>query len=141
MADTEITIEPSNLAFIDDISIPTIGDGSDTNTAGYTGLADVIKHALLNIKTGQHKNFRPQRHERKHKFPFPICAKNCNEKQQSIYCSQCINRVHRKCNGTSKLNLTSYLMNLMMYHFTVFYALFIIMQRFIHLVIYQHLKC
>ena len=39
-----------------------------------------------------------------------------------------------------KLNLTSYLMNLMTYHFTVFYALFIIMQRVIHLVIYQHLK-
>ena len=49
MADTATTIEPSNLALIDDISIPTIGDDSDTNTAKYTDLADLIRHALLNI--------------------------------------------------------------------------------------------
>ena len=35
-----------------------------------------------------------------------------------------------------KLNLTSYLMNLMTYHFTVFYCILYV----IHLVIYQHLK-
>ena len=102
MADTEITIEPSNLTLIDDISIPTIGEDSDTNTAEYINLADIIRHALVNIKAGQHKNFRPQWHERNHKFPCPICDKNCNENQQSIYYSQCNNWVHRKCNGTSK---------------------------------------
>ena len=84
MADTEITIDPSNLALIDDISIPTIGDNSDTNTVEYTDLADIIRHAhaLLNTKTGQHKSFRPQRRERNHKFPCPIYVKNCNENQQ-----------------------------------------------------------
>ena len=102
MTDTEITIDPSNLALIDDIPIPTIGDNSDTNTVEYTDLADIIRHALLNIKTGQHKIFQPQRRERNHKFPCPICDKNCNENQQSIYCSQCNHWVHRKCNGTSK---------------------------------------
>ena len=57
MADTEITIEPSNLALIDDISIPTIGDDSATNTAEYTDLADIIRHALLNIKTFDHNAY------------------------------------------------------------------------------------
>ena len=85
MTDTEITIDPSNLALTDDIPIPTIGDNSDTNTVEYTDLADIIRHALLNIKTGQQKIFRPQRHERNHKFPCPICDKNCNENQQSIW--------------------------------------------------------
>ena len=45
MTDTEITIDPSNLASIDDIPIPTIGDNSDTNTVEYTDLADIIRHA------------------------------------------------------------------------------------------------
>ena len=56
MADTEIMNKPSNLALIDDISIPAVGDDSDTNTAEYTDLADIIRHALVNIKSGQHKN-------------------------------------------------------------------------------------
>ena len=102
MTDTEIIIEPSNLAPIDDISIPTTGDDSDTNTAEHTDFADIIRHALVNIRAGQHKSFRPQRHERNRKFSCPICDKNCHENQQSFHCSQCNNWVHRKCNGTSK---------------------------------------
>ena len=59
MADTEITItiEPSNLALIDDISAPATGDDSDANTAEHTELADIIRHALVKIKADQHKNF------------------------------------------------------------------------------------
>ena len=140
MAGTEMTIEPCNLALIDDISIPVTGDDSDTNTAEHTDLVDIITHALVKIKAGQHKNFRPQRHKRNHKFPCPICDKNCNENQQSTAHSV-ITEYTANVMARQKLNLTSYQMNLMMYHFTVFYALFIIIQRIIHLVIYQHLKC
>ena len=129
------------MALIDDISIPTIGDDSDTNSAEYTDLADIIRHALVNIKAGQHKNFRPQRHERNHKFPCPICDKNCNENQQSIYCSQCNNWVHRKCNGTSKAEFDILSDEPDDVPFYCFLGIIHIMQRFIHLVIYQHLKC
>ena len=73
MTDTEITIKPSNLALIDDISAPTTGDTSDTNTAEHTDLVDTTGHAMVKIKADQHKNFRPQRYKRNHKFPCPIC--------------------------------------------------------------------
>ena len=120
MTDTEIMIEPSNLALINDISIPTTGDDSDTNSAEYTDLADIIRHALLNIKTGQHKNFRLQHHERNHKIPGPICDKNCNENQHLFTAHSVITGYIANVMAHQKLNLTSYLMNLMMYHFTVF---------------------
>ena len=50
MTDTEITIDPSNLALIDDITIPTIGDNSDTNTVEYTDLADIIMASMTKSK-------------------------------------------------------------------------------------------
>ena len=36
------------------------------------------------------------------KYPCSICEKNCSDNQEAIYCTCCLNWVHRKCNGTSK---------------------------------------
>ena len=36
------------------------------------------------------------------KFPCFMCDKNCNKNQQAIFCTSCLNWVHRKCNGTTK---------------------------------------
>ena len=63
-------------------------------------LADIIRNAMTKIKTGCLQ--KASKAKRKHKFPCIVCEKNCNVNQQSIYCTQCLNWVHRKCNGTSK---------------------------------------
>ena len=36
------------------------------------------------------------------KFPCSMCDKNCNKNQPAIFCTSCLNWVHRKCNGTTK---------------------------------------
>ena len=55
---------------------------------------------MTKIKTGCLR--KASKAKRKHKFPCLVCEKNCNVNQQSIFCTQCLSRVHRKCNGTSK---------------------------------------
>ena len=67
----------------------------------YADLVDIIRIAMGRIKTGIYNNQVMQK-ERFHKFPCVICDKNYNVNQQSIYCTQCSNWGHRKCNGTSK---------------------------------------
>ena len=61
-------------------------------------LADIIKNAMTKINSEQ----KARKANKKHKFPCIVCEKNCNVNQQSIYCTQCNNWVHRICNGTSK---------------------------------------
>ena len=136
MTDTEITTDPSNLALTDDISIPTIGDNSDTNPVEYTDLADIIRHALLSIKAFDHNVMKETIN-----FLVLFVIKTAMKISNLFTAHSVITGYIANVMAHQKLNSTSYLMNLMMYHFIVFYALFTIMQRFIHLVIYQHLKC
>ena len=63
-------------------------------------LTDIIKTVITKLKTsdGSHSTQK----KRYAKFPCSMCDKNCNKDQQAIFCTSCLNWVHRKCNGTTK---------------------------------------
>ena len=96
MTDPEIEIEPPNIASKHNSSNFIPDDPTE-----YTDLADIIRCPVTKIKVGDY-NYCSRKSKRKCKFSCSVCNKNCNENQQSIFCSQCTNLVHRKCNGTSK---------------------------------------
>ena len=64
-------------------------------------LIDKIKVAITKLKTKN--NDQVGKKKRFAKFPCALCDKNCNENQQAIFCNSCSSWVHRKCNGTTKI--------------------------------------
>ena len=92
----EKEIEPPDMASTHNSSNSIPDDPTE-----YTDLANIIWCPMTKIKIGEYNN-RSRKSKRKCKFSCSVCNKNCNENQQPIFCSQCTNWVHRKCNGTSK---------------------------------------
>ena len=64
-------------------------------------LVDTIKFAVAKLKNINEEQGHSKR-KRFAKYPCSICEKNCSDNQEAIYCTCCLNWVHRKCNGTSK---------------------------------------
>ena len=83
-----------------DSSTPPIRNSDLYDQEEHTDLADVIMHAMFKIKSDQCNNH--SHHKKIHKFPSPVCEKNCNKNQQFIQCSLCKSWVHHKCNGITK---------------------------------------
>ena len=61
-------------------------------------LSDTIKRAVNLVKQ---KQFASRKHYRNIKYPCGVCAKSVNKNQKVVYCNNCLNWYHRKCNGIS----------------------------------------
>ena len=63
-------------------------------------LTDIIKTVTTKLKTNDSSHSTQKKREAK--FPCSMRDKNCNKNQQAIFCTNCLNWVHGKGNGTTK---------------------------------------